>query len=254
MSPRAEKVLGILGRLAYVGLVLVCFGASAYFAFKVFVRSGVTQAPEVVGLAPEEARAVLADQGLTLKRDEAGDRFDAEVPPGAVLQQTPASRTLVKRGSAVEVAVSLGPERLDVPDVRGQSLASAQVTLAAAGLTPGRTLTVFGGGDPGTVVRQDPKPSAPVAPETPVDLFLSVGGTHGVFVMPDLVYEDYGRIRTFFENRGFRFGSVKFETYEGVTPGIVLRQFPLAGHPLRRDDAISLVVAAPPGGPREAAS
>lgn len=245
MSPRARKLLRLLARLAYAGVVLVCFGASAYFAFKLFVKSGVTQAPEVVGLAPEKARAVLADQGLTLRRDEAGDRFDADVPSGAVLEQDPAPRTLVKRGSAVEVSLSLGPERLEVPDVRGQSLATAQVTLAAAGLAPGRTLSVFDVSDPGTVVRQDPTARAPVAPQTPVDLFLSAGGTGSVFVMPDLVYQDYERIRTFFENRGFHFGSVKFEAYEGATAGIVLRQFPLAGHPVRRDDAISLVVAAP---------
>lgn len=254
MSPRARKLLRLLGRLAYAGVVLVCFGASAYFAFKMFVRSGVTQTPEVVGLAPEEARALLADQGLTFRRAEGGDRFDPEVPAGAILKQDPAPHTLVKRGGVVEVAVSLGPERLDVPDLRGQSLASAQVALAAAGLTPGRTLSVFDVSDPGTVVRQKPASGTPVAPQTPVDLFLSTGGLQQAFLMPDLVYEDYERIRTFFENRGFHFGSVKFETYEGATPGIVLRQFPLAGHPVSRDDAISLVVAAPAGGTFETAS
>ena len=35
------------------------------------------------------------------------------------------------------------------------------------------------------------------------------------------------------------------ETYTGVAPGTVLRQFPLAGHPLRRDDVIALTVVAP---------
>lgn len=254
MSPRAEKLLRLLGRLAYVAMVFLCFGASAYFAFKVFVRSGVTQTPEVVGLSPQEARAVLADQGLTLKHDARGDRFDADVAAGVVVEQKPAPRTLVKRGHDVEVALSLGPERLEVPEVRGQSLATAQVTLAAAGLAPGRTLSVFDASDPGTVIRQDPEPGSPVAPDSPVDLFLSTSGTDGVFLMPDLVYEDYERIRTFFENRGFHFGSVKFETYEGARAGIVLRQFPLPGHPVSRSRAISLVVAAPPDGPFESTS
>ena len=51
-------------------------------------------------------------------------------------------------------------------------------------------------------------------------------------------------VRGFFELRGFRLGGVKFEPYEGVAAGTVLRQFPLAGHPLTRRDAISLVVVA----------
>ena len=61
--------------------------------------------------------------------------------------------------------------------------------------------------------------------------------------MPDLVYRSYDRVLNFFESRGFRIGSVKYEPYEGIEPGVVLRQFPLAGHRLARDDVISLVVA-----------
>jgi beta-lactam-binding protein with PASTA domain len=62
--------------------------------------------------------------------------------------------------------------------------------------------------------------------------------------MPDLIYRSYDDVRGFFEQRGFHLGSVRFETYEGIPPGIVLRQFPLAGHPLHPQDPIALVVAA----------
>jgi beta-lactam-binding protein with PASTA domain len=61
--------------------------------------------------------------------------------------------------------------------------------------------------------------------------------------MPDLVYRNYEDARRFFQQRGFRVGSVKFEVYAGIREGVILRQFPLAGHPLRRNDAISLVVS-----------
>ena len=53
--------------------------------------------------------------------------------------------------------------------------------------------------------------------------------------------------RAFLESRGFRLGNVKVEPYEGVPGGIVLRQFPLPGHPLRGHDAVSLVVSASAG-------
>ncbi len=50
-------------------------------------------------------------------------------------------------------------------------------------------------------------------------------------------------MRPYFERLGFKFGNVKFERYEGVSAGVILRQFPLPGHPVSRDDSISLVVA-----------
>ena len=60
--------------------------------------------------------------------------------------------------------------------------------------------------------------------------------------MPDLAYRNLESVRHFFERRGFRLGSIKFEPYEGLSPGVILRQYPLPGHLLARQDVISLVV------------
>ncbi|HEX2224617.1 MAG TPA: PASTA domain-containing protein, partial [Thermoanaerobaculia bacterium] len=63
------------------------------------------------------------------------------------------------------------------------------------------------------------------------------------WVMPDLVYRDYEDVRRAFEARGFRLGSIKFERYEGVAEGVILRQYPMPGHPVTKRDSISLTVA-----------
>lgn len=249
MPPLAIKLVKILLRLAYVGGLVACFGVAGYLSFNLFVRSGVTPAPELVGKAEADAARLLADQGLVLRRAEGGGRFNPEIPAGAVMLQQPAPHTLVKRGSPVEVVLSLGPERLTVPELIGKGLAAAQVTLAAAGLSMGRTLQVYSDRDRGTVVEQAPTPGTAVAPMASVDLLLSQGSARQTYLMPDLVYRDYDRVRLFFQDRGFRFGSVKFERYEGARPGIILRQFPVAGHPVTRRDAISLVVATLPDVP-----
>jgi len=100
------------------------------------------------------------------------------------------------------------------------------------------------------VAMQDPPAGSLVAPSTTVRLYLSLEDRASTYVMPDLIYRRYEDVRGFFEQRGFRLGSVRFEAYEGIPTGIVLRQFPLAGHPLRHEDPIALVVAAaaPEGG------
>jgi len=244
MPPLAARILRVLGVLAYAGLAVIVFVVAGYLAFSTFVRSGTTPAPDLAGLTRQEAAERLADSGLLLRVEEDAGRHDAEVPSGRVIEQDPGARTLVKRGSAVEAILSLGPQRIAVPDLAGQSLQSAQIRLAAAGLTLGRTLAVYRpGAGAGAVVGQAPAPGATVSPGAVVDAVLALAGSGPVYVMPDLVYRDYERVHGFFELRGFRLGSVKFEPYEGVAEGTVLRQFPLAGHPLTRRDAISLVVA-----------
>lgn len=237
------KPLRALAWIAYTGLIAASFFLPAYFSFNLFVRSGVTPLPDLVGLSEEEVAPRLADQGLRLRRTPEANRYDEEVPEGRVLQQSPVAGSLAKRGSTVEVTISLGPELLEVPDVRGQILQAAQVALAAAGMALGRTASVYSiEALPGTVVDQDPLPGTRVGRAAPVVLFLCLESRSDTYLMPDLVYRNYESVRRFFERHGFRLGSVKFEPYEGIDPGVVLRQFPLAGHPIRRRDVISLVV------------
>ncbi len=241
-----QKVLRTLGFLAYLGLVATVFVLAAYVSFSLFVRSGTTRAPEVTGLPVEEARQLLRDQGLELRVEENG-RYDDAVPADHVVRQDPSEGALVKRGSAMVVVSSLGPQRIPVPDLDGQGLQSAQVLLAAAGLSLGRTVEIFADDTAtGMVVGQQPAAGTTVAPGGTVDLMLAREGSTPAFVMPDLVYREYDRVQRFFDTRGFRLGSVKYERYEGIRPGVILRQYPQAGHPLRREDTIALVVAAEP--------
>jgi len=245
VSPRLAKALRVLGFAAYAIAMAAVFVLTAYASFSLFVRSGATRVPEIEGLRRDEARGVLADSGLRLALAEGG-RYDAEVPTGRLLAQLPAPSTLVKRGATVTATVSLGPQRLEAPELTGKSLQSAQVTAAAGGVTMGRILSIYrDGAAPNTVVVQSPEPGELLPPEGMVDVLLARAGSAQRFVMPDLVYRDYETVRRFFDRTGVRLGRVTFEVYEGTREGMILRQFPLAGHPLTRRDAISLVVAAP---------
>lgn len=231
------------GWLAYVGLLATAFVIAGYFSFSMFVRSGATAVPDLVGLPDAEITGLLADQGLRLRRKYDLDRYDEEIPVGHVLEQSPGSGSMMKRGAAVEVAMSMGPERLTVPDIGGKTLQAAQVMLTSEDLAIGRIVNVFSHGEqPGSVVEQVPAAESKVGRGTPVALFLSAASRADRYVMPDLAYRNLEAARLFFERRGFRLGSIKFEPYEGFSPGVILRQYPLPGHLLNRQDLISLVV------------
>lgn len=243
-----KRALGWLGWLGGAIALALILAVSAYLSFSQFVRRGVTPVPDVLGLTRTQAEAVLGDSGLEMAVDEAGERYDDEVRLGRILQQKPAARSFVKRGSPVRVSLSLGPEVAEVPDLSDLALAVAQVALSDAGLRMGRAMSVFRlAGEPGTVVEQSPAAGDIVGYAATVDVYIGEKSHAAIYVMPDLIYRDYDLVRWFFERRGFQLGGVKPEPYEGVAPGVILRQYPLAGHPLTRGDVISLVVATPPG-------
>jgi serine/threonine-protein kinase len=235
-------------RVAYGGLLALLFVVSAYFSFSQFVRRGVTRVPDLVGLAEEEAAALANDSGLEVRRTSGTGtgRYDDRVTAGRVLEQRPPAGSLVKRGARLELTVSLGPRLARVPDLSGQALAAAQVTLAAEGLGIGHAFHVASAAAATGVVGQSPPAGSTVSRERGVDLLVASDAVgRGRFVMPDLVNTRYEPVRRLLEARGLGFGSVVFEPYEGLPPGIVLRQEPPAGHPLSRRQPISLVVSGP---------
>ena len=239
-----SKLLRRLLLVGYAGVLTAVFVVSAYLSFSTFVRRGEIQVPDLHSLSIEEAEALLAVNGIVLRWREGGDRFDPEVPSGGILDQNPRAGSHIKKGGVVEAVLSRGRQIVEVPDLSGQTLQTAQVNLKAVGLSLGRLARVyFEDGEAERVVRQSPSPGETVDHMATVDLFLSLENSSQAFVMPDLVYRSYDRVRSFFESQGFRIGSVKYEPYEGIEPGVVLRQFPLAGHRLARHDVISLVVA-----------
>jgi beta-lactam-binding protein with PASTA domain len=213
-------------------------------AFSQFVRRGVTSVPDIVGQSRSAAEAVLVDSGLALAKGELAERHHDEIAAGLIVEQRPGASGLVKRGSSVKVIYSLGPEVAEVPDLVGRQLTEAQVELSAVGLTLGRTVSVYQlTGDPGLVAEQDPPAGSVVGFSRPIDVYVGDESHAEVYVMPDLVYRDVEVVRAYFERRGFQMGGVKPEAYEGLPPGVILRQYPLAGHPVTRSDVISLVVS-----------
>ncbi|MGV3562105.1 MAG: Stk1 family PASTA domain-containing Ser/Thr kinase [Nocardioides sp.] len=98
------------------------------------------------------AQAVLERKGLVV--DRAQEQFDDTVPEGAVIAQTPQSGTLF-RGDTVTLVVSLGPELVEVPNVRAQGVESARQELEALGFVV-QTVNASGYLGLGFVFSQDP--------------------------------------------------------------------------------------------------
>lgn len=110
--------------------------------------------PDVVGMPLPDAQALARERGLELS--VAGDRVTDRVPRGVVVQQSPVSGKQLSPGQPLRVTVSAG---VQVPDVRGKTLAAATAALADLGWKVGRVEKgAFPGQQRGTVALQHPPP------------------------------------------------------------------------------------------------
>jgi beta-lactam-binding protein with PASTA domain len=113
--------------------------------------------PKVTGLEIKQAYEAIEKEGLKLQVHES--RYDKKIPKRVVLHQNPPAGRSVREGRTVLVAVSLGPELMQVPKLEGESLRSAKIALSNAKLQLG-TVTFEDGvyGEDEAVTKQNPGP------------------------------------------------------------------------------------------------
>jgi eukaryotic-like serine/threonine-protein kinase len=130
----------------------------------VVVSLGIEQVavPDLSGMSREEAQEALAEAGLEVRFEEA---FSDEVPQaGRVIRQSTGAGQEVDKGATVTVTVSRGPLTVEVPNVRGKSLADGRAEVEAAGLRvrveeqPRPRIGPFRQGQYGRVEEQVPAP------------------------------------------------------------------------------------------------
>ncbi len=129
--------------------------------------------PTVVGLTQADAEAALAKRGLEA---DVTDGFSETVAAGSVVSADPGQGDRARKGSAVELVVSRGPERYAVPKLAGLTEDAARAALSSAHLVVGKVTRTFDDTVPdGSVVSASLKPGARVRADTAVDLVISRG-------------------------------------------------------------------------------
>ena len=140
-------------------VLIVVFMASMLTAMRFAIHGRQTAVPKIVGMTPSDAENALATHGLVLDRS---DRFySADIPAGRILSQVPAPNEVVRRGWRVRVAESMGPQRVTIPDLTGDSERSAEINIRRRGLEMGAMAVAdVPDATPDQVVAQSPPANA----------------------------------------------------------------------------------------------
>ena len=199
-----RRFFGIVVRV----LILLVVGLAALLTSMGFAIHGrEVQVPNLVGLAPSDAERSANSGGLLLIRES---RFySSEIPEGRIVSQLPPAGTRVRSGWSVRVAESLGPQRIVIPDVVGQSPRAAEINLRRRGLELNGVATInLPGAQPGQVIAQSPAPNAQEVSSPKVGILLSASAGPTSFVMPDLTGVTLAQASIAITDAGLRVGNV----------------------------------------------
>jgi len=232
-------------------VLIVVFMASMLTAMRFAIHGRQTTVPKVVGMTPHDAESALAAHGLTLDRS---DRFfSAEVPPGHILSQVPSPNETVRRGWQVRVAESMGPQRVSIPDLTGDSERSAEINIKRRGLEMGEiAIANLPDATPDQVVAQSPPANATNVSAPKVSVLVAATEDKKSYVMPDLRGRTQDDAVGAIAAAGMKVGNISSQLPAGADantpetlPGgtrIVVRTVPAAGQRVWEGQTINLEV------------
>jgi eukaryotic-like serine/threonine-protein kinase len=195
-------------RFAMLALVLVIVALlSGLTAMRLAIHGQEVSVPPIVGVTPAEAERTLAGLGLQLAIER--QYYSPQIPEGRIMSQLPMPGTKVRRGWQVRVAQSLGPTRVAIPDVTGQSDHAAELNIRRRGLDLASVAQVEAPGIPADqVLSQSPPANAAQVLAPKVSLLLSTAADPQAFVMPSFVGQALGSANRTLMDSGFRLGNV----------------------------------------------
>jgi beta-lactam-binding protein with PASTA domain len=191
-----------------LALVLVIVAmVSALTAMRFAIHGQEVAVPPLVGLAPAEAERAVAELGLQITIER--QYYSPQVPEGRIMSQLPLPGTKVRRGWQVRVAQSLGPTRVSIPDVTGQSEHAAELNIRRRGLDVASMAEVQAPGIPADqVLAQSPTANATQVAAPKISLLVTAAVDPQAFVMPSFVGQPLGSASRSLQDSGFKLGNV----------------------------------------------
>ncbi len=217
-------------------LVLVMVAMlSALTAMRFAIHGHEVVVPNLANMTVVEAERAAVASGLELQVER--QYYSPGVPEGKIMSQAPDAGTKVRRGWQVRVAQSLGPQRVAIPDVTGETSRAAQLNIARRGLDVGAVATVpLANTTPDTVLAQSPPANARQVAAPRISLLVAAAPDPAAYVMPNFVGQPLGSVRDSLQSAGIRLGTVTVadtaQTSTAPSPSpssLILSQDPAAG-------------------------
>jgi beta-lactam-binding protein with PASTA domain/serine/threonine protein kinase len=200
-----------------------------------------TTTPDLSGLTYNQAIERADDTGLSV--EVVSEQYSETMPAGRIISTDPATGDRIPDGGTVEVVVSKGEERYEIPPVLGETLDDAIQMLHRHHLEVGRVAHKHNGEyEKGTVAETSIEPGEDVKPGTTINLTISTGPVPVQIV--DFTGKWAGDAKRGLTELGFVVNPVR-ENSDEIPPNRVISQDPNEGIG-HKGDTITLTVSAGP--------
>lgn len=245
-SNGASKNGSKTGLWIFIGiLAIILLALGAYFIMNSMSNQDTKiMVPDVVGMQTQEATQEIIKAGLQVGSITEVDATEENVKPGTVTETDPAANTEVAADTKVDLKVVKTEEELkiSIPDVVGQSQASATAVLQNAGFVVTVEQQASDSVDTGKVISQNPKGGLDAPKGATVLIVVSAGPETQQVEVPDVTGLSESAAASTISAAGLKMKKSTGSS-DTVVEGNVISQVPAAGKSVDEGSKITVVIS-----------
>lgn len=224
--------------LTSLAMLLLGFSSTLNPVDALLGRGAVVTLPDFSGDTEARATAAVEDLGL---EPEVSLAFSLTAPQGTVVGQSPLPEERVREGSTVELIVSRGARRVEMPDAVGRQFDEIEPLFVDAGIPVEVELTPTERVPEGEVMAQDPGPGVVVTGDQTVTFEVSAGPSPRP--VPDVAGRSLDAASFELGVAGLVPGEVVEVDSDDAPTGAVIGTDPPAGEVVPIDTEVTVVVS-----------
>ena len=243
----SDSCLGVMLKmtilLVILAAILVGGGIFAYQKLNEFFNrsGGNVLVPDFRGRHTSEVMKLKPSNIEVVTRDQ---KYDDRQPKGYVIAQYPDPGTLVKPGKQVLITVSLGLQKVNVPNLIGKSMREVDVALMNSQLILGNSAYVFSDKiSPDRIVGQSPLSSEEYGVNKNVDLLISLGKKPETLPLPNLTGINLDAAKERIKSWGFNVGRTYSKPDSNRAKYQVISTSPSPYSHLRKGEVVNILVS-----------
>ena len=204
-----------------------------------YVSSQTIKMPDVIGEAEENAKEILMKHNLKVKiKNEYSDNYLS----GYVIEQSPKAGEPIVEHSTVSIVVSLGIEKVSVPNVIDLDKSSAISKLEKQGFNVDVSESYNFSVAKGLVYHQSPVGDSLAEKNSTITLIVSLGEKPSENIaIPNVVGLDRDSAISMLETQNFNIEEV--EEFSDTQIGTVIRQIPSANTLHKKGTSVTIVIS-----------
>lgn len=236
--------------MVIIGLffLLILLGVAAVTMVPGLLGPKEIEVPNVSEMDQTEAISTIISAGFVV--GETKKVPDEEIPEEYVIKTNPKAGRMANEGSAVDIYVSTGKEKVEVEDYVGKDFEEVSADLEEKGFTVEKEEEFNEDEAQGTILDQDPSPGEEVvAEETTITFTVSKGRES--FDLDSLEGFDQTALDKYEASKGINIivQSEKFSSE--VEEGKVISHKPVASTPITKGDTVYVIMSKGPEPPKE---